>query len=213
MDCTTGSITKALPAVASGEAGAWFTITPTNLASGNTLTITCHSGDYIDGVLNGYLRAWETGAMISVAVDSTGTKWNILGGFGRWALYDANGVIKRWLEFGPGKGPSVEVDVSTSPLTIDEVLVDDYDKVVWEIKATKGAAKRYSTIKAGHDGHAGADASNWGSTGEIDLITFGTLGASFSVDLNGSSGATQAMRLRCTTTEDDVIVSARRITL
>lgn len=105
--------------------------------------------------------------------------------------------------------PNVNATPGIGTETIDEVFVDARHAVLWIINARKDAAKRSTIVYASHDGHSGADASNVQDV-ESNTMVFGTLGISFSVDLNGS-GTSQVMRLRATTTESGITVRAVRI--
>jgi hypothetical protein len=107
----------------------------------------------------------------------------------------------------------VSVDGVTSAQTIDEVLVDSFAWVEWEIYMRDNANPsrvRALKLSASHDGTDLADAT------DTDTARFARLrlGASFNrlvtVDLNGT-GATQTMRLRISSSETNGIdVRVRR---
>jgi hypothetical protein len=102
----------------------------------------------------------------------------------------------------------------TTQTSIDTVLVDNFDLIIWEVVATAVAtpsAKETVTVKAIHNGTTSADATN------VDRAIYSKVrigsniaGLNFDVGLSGA-GAAQVVQLLVTSTDSVNVKSIRRV--
>jgi hypothetical protein len=91
----------------------------------------------------------------------------------------------------------------------DQVLVDDWGTVQWELQASNLDGRRFRrTLSASHDGTAGADAT----AATVSGLGHGAVPAAFTYDVDvDGAGASQYLRLRLIVTEDDWTVVTTRL--
>lgn len=103
----------------------------------------------------------------------------------------------------------------TAITTVDSIPVDDWQVAMWEVSISLDSApatKEEYSIKAMHNGHAGADATAVDDSGAFGRLKFGAgVAHTISFDLNGA-GAAQVMRLRVSAAAA-VTVKAKRVGL
>ena len=102
----------------------------------------------------------------------------------------------------------------TAEVTLDEVLVDDYNVIKWFVYVYETATpnkKEAIELYAMHDGTASTDATKTDFTKYAKLRVAGKLsGLKYEIDLSGS-GVTQTMRLRVQATNSCEFKAIRMI--
>jgi hypothetical protein len=107
--------------------------------------------------------------------------------------------------------------IGSTPTTVDSVLVDDIDFIVWHVYAegvTDRAAKYGARVSAVHNGTPSADATTVDFNENLYVEDPGNkiAGVTFDVNVSGAGGA-QVMRLQASATESGGMdVTVRRLT-
>ncbi len=89
----------------------------------------------------------------------------------------------------------------SSEFTLDSVLADDVTIAQWIVTAVDGADKESMTVQCMHNGTGSADATAVEDQQTLNLGAGNIAGFEIAVDIDGA-GASQAVRLRCSSTSD-----------
>lgn len=131
--------------------------------------------------------------------DSTGDNLQIY-----FKISTSNNSPADWIQIATtnyvdSKLETLEVtSITTTPVTVDSELVDDYDSIFWLVTVYDEASENVKTsftVWATHDGTSSADASSTSFTVSNYLDVNGGVDVSFDVVLE-DSGASQTMSLQ-----------------